>query len=280
MKFDNYQFPHPVLASTTDDINGNPFLTDEIIDKGDFYSVEITYTIDNEILENYINHNYGVILCEVNCSGTVYRDSFKANGKTVSFNLNKELLRGKVEFSSYLVVEQDITGYTNSESHPDYDGFSFDLEPGDVLAYFGEFSFNAEINYKKLKAVSSFLKIDERNDIEIADFDIDSDRIIIKLPVREFSIYKKQPIAKNEDFVPIFHASIVFSAILYALQNIEKHKDKMWAEVVQTRLKEEDFNGLSLDNESGDLVKIAQILLGNPINRLLIGLEDLSEKYA
>ena len=279
MKFDNYQFPHPVLTSSTDDISGNPSLKDEIIDKGDFYSVEINYTIDNQILENYINKNYGVIICEVNCAGTVYRDSFKATGKTVSFNLDKEKVRGKVNFSSYLVVKHDVDDYTNPESHPDYDEFSFELEAGDVLAYFRDFSFNAEINYKKLKAVSSFLKIEERNDIEIADFDIDNDRIIIKLPVKDFSIYKMQPIAKNEDFAPIFHASIVFSALLYALQNIDKHENKMWTQVIETRLQEEEFSSLSLDSESGDLIKIAQILLGNPINRLLTGLENISVKY-
>lgn len=280
MKLDNYQFPHPVLTNFTDDISGNPSFVEEIIDRDDFYSIKIIFSIDNQILENHLNQNLCVIICEVNCSSTVYRDLFKSVGRTVSFDIAKELVRGKVEFSNYMVVKQDIKGYTNPNTHPDYNGFSFDLETGDVLAYFGEFSFNAEINYKKLKAVSSFLKIDERSDIDLADFDINNDRIIIKLPVRDYGIYRKQPIAKNEDFAPIFHASIVLSALIYALQNIDEHVDKMWAQVILTRFKEDEFDGLSLDKESGDIIKIAQILLGNPINRLLRGLENVSEKYA
>jgi hypothetical protein len=279
MKFDNYQFPHPVLTNFTDDISGSPSFVEEIIENEDSYSIEIAYVVDNHVLEDYLNQNLGVIICEVNCSGTVYRDSFQAIGTTVRFDLSKEILRGKVEFSNYIVVKQDLEGYINPNAHTDYDGFLFDLESGDVLAYFGDFSFNAAINYKKLKAVSSFLKIEERNDIDIADFDIDNDRIIINLPVKDYSIYIKQPIAKNEDF-PIFHASIVFSALLYAIQNIEKHDDKMWAQVVKTRLEEDEFKGLSLDKESGDLIKIAQLLLGNPVNRLLKGLDKISEKYA
>jgi len=279
MKFGNYQFPHPVLTNFTDDISGDPSFNEEIVEQEDSYSIEISYSVDNKILEDYLNENLAVIICEVNCSGTVYRDSFISNDITVSFELAKESVRGKVEFSNYIVVIKEITGYSNPNSHPDYKGFSLDLEPGDVLAYFGDFSFNAEINYRKLKAVSSFLKIEERNDIDISDFDINNDRIIIKLPVNDYNIYRKQPIAKNKDFAPVFHASIVFSALLYALQNIEKYEDKMWAQVIKTRLEEDEFDGLSLDMESGDIIKIAQILLGNPVNRLLKGLESISEKY-
>jgi hypothetical protein len=279
MKFDNYQFPHPVLTNFTDDISGVLSFNEEIIDQEDSYSVEIIYSLDDKILNDYLNENRVAIICEVNCSGTVYRDSFQSNGKKVVFDIEKAKVRGRVEFSSYLIARQDIIGYTNPNSHPDYHGFSFDIEPGDVLAYFGDFSFNAEINYKKLKAVSSFLKIEERNDIDISDYDINNDRIIIKLPVDDYDIYKKQPIAKNADFAPIFHASIVFTALLYALHNIERHEDKMWAQVVKTRLEEHEFEGLSLDNESTDLIKIAQILLGNPVNRLLNGLDSISEKY-
>lgn len=279
MKFDNFQFPHPVLTDFTDDISGDLSFNEVIIDNEDCYSIEITYSLDNHIINDYLSENRAAIICEVNCPGTVYRDSFWSKGNKISFSLDKEQVRGRVEFSSYLVARQEINGYSNPNSHTDYVGFSFDLEPGDVLAYFGDFSFNAEINYKKLKAVSSFLKIERRSDIEIADFDIDDDRIIIKLPVIDYDIYTKQPIAKNEDFAPVFHASLVFSALLYALQNIEKHEDKMWAQVVKTRLEEDEFEGLTLDSESGDLIQIAQILLGNPINRLLKGLDSISVKY-
>lgn len=280
MKFVNYQFPHPVLTNFTDDIDGNPSFVENIIENDDCYSISITFKVDNDDLVNSINQNLAGIICEVNCSGTVYRNSFNASTDTILFELPKFLVRGKVEFSCYLVSYINIVGYTNAMSHPDYDGFSFDIEPGDILAYFGEFSFNAAINYKKLKAVSSFLKIEERSKIDIAEFDIDNDRIIVKLPEKDFSVYKKQPIAKNEDFAPIFHASIVLSALLFALQNIDKHEDKMWAQVIKVRLKEEDFKGLTLDEESGDLMKIAQKLLGNPVRRLLTGLETISEKFA
>jgi hypothetical protein len=280
MKFGNYQFPHPVLTNFTDDIAGNPTFVENIIEKDDSYTITIDFKVDNEELVKSIDQNLAGIICEVNCSGTVYRNSFKAKGKKIFFELPKFIVRGKIEFSCYLVSFIDIVGYTNSKSHPDYDGFSFDIESGDILAYFGEFSFNATINYKKLKAVSSFLKIEERSKIDITEFDIDNDRIIVKLPEKDFSVYKKQPIAKNEDFAPIFHASIVLSALLFALQSIDKYEDKMWAQVIKVRLKEDDFKGLSLDEEAGDLMKIAQKLLGNPVRRLLTGLDTISEKFA
>lgn len=279
MRFDNYQFPHPVLTNFTDDVNGDPSFEEEINESKDCYSVEIAYNTNNQLLDDYLNNNMAEIICEFNCSGTVYRDSVTANNNTVSFEIRKEDVRGKVSFSNYLVAKKDIIGYSNPNAHSDYNGFTFNIETGDVLVYFGDFSFNAAINYKKLKAVSSFLKIEERSKIQLAEFDIDDDRIIVKLPEKDYSIYKKQPIAKNEDFAPVFHSSIVFSALIYALQNIDRYEGKMWADVIYTRLKEDEFKGLSLDNESGDIIKIAQILLGNPINRLLNGLDKISESY-
>jgi hypothetical protein len=279
MKFDNYQFPHPVLTSQTDDISGKPFFEEKIIEKNDCYTISINYKTNNDFLEDLITNSLAVIICEYTCSGTVYRDSAASSGNSVSFDIQKEDVRGKVEFYNYLVAKQDIMEYSNPNAHPDYYGFTFDIERGDVLAYFGSFSFNAAINYKKLKSVSSFLRIEERADIKLAQFDIDGERITVRLPKKDYNVYTKHSIAKKKDFVPIFHSSIVFSALIFALQNIDNHRDRMWAHVINTRLDEVEFEGLSMDNESGDLVEIAQILLGNPISRLLSGLEEISEKF-
>ncbi|MDE0472088.1 MAG: hypothetical protein OXH57_09120, partial [Ekhidna sp.] len=75
-------------------------------------------------------------------------------------------------------------------------------------------------------------------------------------------------------------SSIVLNALLIALYNIKKHEDKFWAEAIMYRIKNEKntFQNLSIDDPV-NVPEIAQQLLGNPISRLLTGIDNLEEQF-
>ena len=277
MKFNDITFPHPVLGLGDAILGivelGNP----EIDSLQDVYEVKINCKHDNVDLKNLLNEDKAEFLYEVTCTNTLYRKLFLSNNSKMKFEIPKKEVKGRVEFTCLLVAKERISEYSNAESHSDYDGYTFDLSQGDILAYFGEFSFNADIKYEKLKAVSSFMEIVENEDLKYTNVDLKKNKIEIQLPSETYDIYRSDFISQEVKFVPVFHSSIVLNALLTALYNFDEHKEFLWAKVIDYRLKKEkQFEMLGIA-EKENIPEIAQRLLGNPFKRLLEGLNVIIE---
>ncbi len=278
MKFSNLTFPHPVLGLGKDDILGRIELGNpEINSLQDYYKIKVKLKYENPDLKQLIKDNKAEFLCEVSCSNTLYRELFKNDKGKIEFQIPKKDVKGRVEFICLLVTKDNLIDYSNSKAHPDYKNYTFELDQGDVLAYFGEFSFNADIKYEKLKAVSSFMEIVENQDLKYTYVDLKKDKIEIQLPTETYNIYRSDIISQEVKFSPIFHASIVLNALLTALYNFEEHKEYLWAKVIEYRLEnDKELKDKNFDDKE-NVPEIAQILLGNPFRRLLEGMNVIVE---
>jgi len=277
MNINNITFPHPILG-IGDSINSQIELQKpEINANSDFYEIKVHFSHDNNDLLNLINSEKAEYLCEITCTNTVFRQIFTSKNKTIAFEIPKKDVKSKVEFTCLLVATENIENYSNVNAHADYAGYSFDIDKGDILAYFGEFSFNADIQYEKLRAVSSFMEIIENESEKFTIIDLKKNKIEIQLPSESYNLYRSDSISQEEKFAPIFHSSIVLSTLLIALYNFEEHKDYLWAQVIEYRLKnEQQFKTLSIGDKE-NIPEIAQRLLGNPFERLINGLNSIIE---
>lgn len=279
MKFNDVSFPHPVLG-ISDAVKGklglNPLPISSTIDS---YSVIVNCEHDNNELSALVNSGQAEFFCEATCSDTLYREGVTSNNRELKLLIPKKAVKGKVSFTCVLVAKSTITNYHNSKFHPDYEGYRFDIDAGDVLAFFGEFNFNADINYEKLKAVSSFMEVVENKDltVKLTNIDLSKSKIEVQLPSDDYKIFSNDSISKEPKFAPVFHSSIVLNSLLIALYNFEKHKDLLWAKVIDYRLKnEKQFENISIDEEE-NIPEIAQLLLGNPFHRLISELQEIVE---
>jgi hypothetical protein len=280
MNFNNISFPHPVLGVAND-------ISSEIkmIDSNDIsinpsnhsYEIKVKFTFEDEILKQMVQDGKAEFVCEATCSNTLYREIIRSNKPKIEFEILRKQVKGRVEFVCLLVASENIESYTNTNFHSDYNGFSFEIEEGEVLAYFGDFSFNADIKYEKLKAVSSFMEIVPTEEFKYTNVDLKNPKILIKLPLETYNIFQSDFISQEVKFAPVFHSSIVLNALLTALYNFDEHKDYLWAKVIEYRLKnEKQFKDVNFD-EKENIPEIAQMLLGNPFERLLEGLNVIVE---
>ena len=280
MKFSDVSFPHPVLG-VGDAVKGkfglNP--VPDITSTVDAYTVTVNCEHDNNELSALVNSGQAEFFCEATCSNTLYREIVTSINSEIKFVIPKKQVKGKIFFTCVLVAKSPIANYQNSKFHPDYKGYSFEIETGDVLAFFGEFDFNADINYEKLKAVSSFMEVVENKDltVKLTNINLNKSKIEIQLPSDDYKTFANDAISKEQKFAPVFHSSIVLNALLIALYNFETHKDLLWAKVVDYRLKnEKQFENISID-EKENISEIAQLLLGNPFHRLIAELQEIVE---
>ena len=280
MNFNNISFPHPVLGVANevsseikrienDDISINP--------KSHSYEIRVKLSFDDEVLRQLIQDDKAEFICEATCSNTLYRKIIRSEKPKIEFEILRKQVKGGIDFLCLLVAKENIESYSNTNFHSDYNGFSFEVEQGEVLAYFGDFYFNADIKYEKLKAVSSFMEIVPNEELTYTHVDLKKNKIEIQLPMETYKLYQSDFISQEVKFAPVFHSSIVLNALLTALYNFEEHKDYLWAKVIDYRLKnEKQFKDMNFD-EKENVPEIAQMLLGNPFKRLLEGLNVIVE---
>jgi hypothetical protein len=235
---------------------------------------------DNMTIHDLIRAEKAMYCCEVLCPGTLYREVFHSKDLKFDFEIPRTTIRNKVDFQAYCVAKSEITNYINSNLHSDYEGFSFDLAKADLLAIFGTFNFNADIQYQKLKAASSFMQIVPNDPGKsYTEYILDDSKIQIKLPEVLYEKYKL--IGGKKDLAPIIHASLVQNALIIALFNLQEHiaRGNIWALSIQHRLENElDLNEGSTQIDVLKVPALVQKLLGNPNERLINSLEQISIK--
>lgn len=276
MKFNDISFPHPVLG-ISDCISGTIDFTDEVLSNKDSYRIKFELVQNNEELNRLLSEKKAEYFCEVTCTSTLYRNVYTSPERIITFELPKRQVKGKVEFTCLLVSKCNIPGYVNVDAHSDYSGFTFDIDAGDVLAVFGKYSFNADIKYERLKAVSEILTVIPTDEFDVTNINLDSSKIEVQMPENDYEKFAGS-YSGDEKYIPIFHSSIVLNALLVALYNLNNYTDKFWAMAILYRLNEKEFENLDI-KESENIPEIAQKLLGNPLNRLLAGIDNLEEHY-
>ena len=70
-------------------------------------------------------------------------------------------MRNVVQLDFFICADNKINEYRNSNAHPDYEGVSFEIEQGEILAYGGQGVFHANKSPEELKAISSFMQIEK-----------------------------------------------------------------------------------------------------------------------
>lgn len=281
MKINQLAYPHPILGRA-DDITGESEITDLIIEmQNDIYKVSFSILHDNGTITDLIKLGKAKYFCEITCGNTLLREIFSATNNNFELSINRLNVRNKVEFNVFCAAITDLPGYNNPAAHQDYLGFICNLEKGDLLAYFGQFEFNADIQYHKLKAASSFMEIiPHQGDQLYTEYVLDTQKIQIKLAKETYEKFKLDSIGKKKEFAPIIHASLVQTALTIALFNYSKFLEMgncLWAESINHRLKDEqDLNNGSDKIDPDQIPLLVQKLLGNPNERLVECLEKLT----
>ena len=283
MKINNLSFPYPVLG-IGDDITPSPgFASDPKVSKtAGKYIFEVSLDMQNADIYNQIKNGNASYVCEVECSRTLLRKCYFSSKPHFKIEIEKTLLAERVSFQFSVVAMKEIKGYSNSQCHEDYAGYSFDLDPGDLLAFIGQFTYDVDIKYDKLKSVGSFMQITEGKMDKMPRFLLGGDKIDIKLPTELYNMYRES-IMGNRQFSHIIHSSIVFNALVTGLLYYEPNKESLWARTLKYRIDNESALEKFKDNktletqEPDEVMELAQILLMDPYKRLFETLPGLLE---
>ena len=284
MKIKNLSLPNPVLGKN-DDVEGT-YQVEAVVELGrEEIKVSLKHNHSNKTLLEKIEKKQAIYTTEIICTKTDFRKTFKSSEKNQVIILSANELRDRVDVQFFITSEEEITDYKIEGSNPDYENATFVISKGDVLAYGGDIFFIAAKAYA-LMTVSSFMVIvssDEEEGPMYIDLS-DDEKVILRLSKKDHEKYNYCKAHGYKDVYPIFHASIVFPALLHILYNMkdnpDEHEGKSWYENLNWRFKnQKPFVDGNLDiSDTEDIPKIAQLLLGFPLYRSLDSVGGIVER--
>ena len=278
MKINNStSFPYPVLGIRNDIIPGlpeNSVVIEEVASDVYNYSFIVTLNFNNPMISQLIEDGKAIFTCEVDCNTTWYNQCFNSRSNAIEISIPRRNVNGRMYFRSFIVAISDIKGYDNPNKHIDFDGFKFDIEPGEILAAFPSISVDTDLRSDILHVAGTYMEIRKDDNATETKYRLDSDKIGVVLPTALYNIYQSKI---GEQNVQIIHASLAFNALVCALYNLDDMRDKdlLWVRCLIARIKEEErFSAFLEQIDKKDVPSLAQALLGNPYERLFDFLES------
>lgn len=268
MKTNRFTFPFPVLGINNNVAGG---LVPEIMVSGNEknYQFKIILNCNNNEIVELVKNKNAVFVCEINCSYTIYREVFLSHYDELNFEIPRKQLKGKCEILISVVSTINRLDYRLNSFSNLYEGLSFELEKGNIIGLASNFFFDADIRYEKEDLISSIIVVVEDNDSKLLNINLESDKVEIRLPSIDFSLFKKDQICKREEFSSVFHLSYAILGVSFALMNIknDEYSEYLWNKTLKFKIGDQNLEHFETNFENS--LKKAQELLGNPNQRAL-----------
>lgn len=229
MLIGNKVFPYPLLRDKDNntDYKTTQFFFDferdndtPIILNGKLVLKNISFTLDNPELKQLYDEGSLKAICEVECSNTVYREFFEIFETAQTKEIPISNFSNIVTVSAYLVATKEIDGFVSSDFVDDFVGYSFHINPSNVLAADDGIKFRVDIDESNDNKMSSIFTIVKKDDAEgIVTYNNEPNKIVIYLNPQDYSIYDTM---KNHSmYNSIFFANLVIPALAGCLQEIQ-----------------------------------------------------------
>ena len=283
MRPSNRLTPYPVLASYWDDYLEASFdASVEAVQQFGDLRINVGFSLDEPSLEKLIDEGKAGFAIHVECPSTSYRRCIETREGYVSESLDRLNVKDVVEVCTFVIASKPIESFVSSRFHPDYEGLSFDIEAGGVLAV-GECKRIMVKSDDDLAKHSSIIRVTRagsgQQDSMAINTDL-TDNILVSLKPELHDIYVTLGNGP--------HASSILSLVIVpALQAvitrlIEQGEnggdaEKEWFRSIVELLERNGIALANLDNysEGFSALSISQKLLSQPIER---SLKDLAKE--
>jgi hypothetical protein len=277
MKIDNYLFPHPIFGFAKD------------YDRVPEVSFDYSYSSDNEMfsfsfdvkgivpeLLSLLEAKKVRLICEINCSNTIYRKVFYSFTSALTFQISDKDLKEKVSFQLMLLADEDINDFSSTSLTKDRKTHRIDFERGDVVGILLTHNINVDLAGS---SVSDFIKITENTTDDQVRYEFTKKHVEIKIP--KSKLQELQLLKNNPDFDNILISTLIIPALIHALYLVNEaseseHGSKGWFQVLKEKSKE--HLDKSYPEDSSEISKLLDAILSDPLDRLFADLKKLTKK--
>jgi len=221
-------YPYPVLASFNNDYIDSAFdieVEETITEKEIIF--KFIPKLENEGLAELIHSNDATFVVHIECSFTCFRRVVEIpfEGKSVTISANK--IEEVINLCPFIVAARDIYDYKNTKFNSEYEGVSFELDKGSIMAIGYEKVIRIEKENDDLANVPSIFSVTEIIDTRITDIVIDysGDKIGLRLPTKVYRKFVTQN-SNNPNAQPVLHAMLIIPALIKCLEEVKHSGDE------------------------------------------------------
>jgi hypothetical protein len=280
-------FPHPVLSPFADDVNAELQVNGRFRKTKDGIEFRFVGNLSSNGLLNLMRQQIAQFGVYYSCVETRKRGLLtdRNHQGESSFELVASLadaeVSGNVDLIPFIYADRDIPSYNlPGEFHEDYEGRSFSVRKGDILAV----SRSLYANVSALPSISSVIVVTKQITQSNSPVHVDTNNrnIIIRLPNVSFEYYRRlrasyltRDAANNGVILPAIIAILaMYKAIEEGLESSEEVADAVWFDAIRNRLSVLGYDNLSTVKWSG-LFELATKLIDLGPERFLKSLDSV-----
>ena len=276
-------YPYPMLAADMDDYIDSSFSFTVATEK-EIREIKFSFQLNlqNEGLTNMIRSGKAEYLIHIECPQTCYRYAIKTTDSNYVHRIPERGLNGRVSICAFIVAKNDLPAYYNHAFNEDYEGMSFSVDRGGILAIGGQYTLTIVKDTEELAKIPSVFTICKRaadSDTGM-EIDMEGNKIAVTLSGDSFGRYKN--LASELKYQPAFHSMIIMPALIYVFETlhregIENYNDKRWFAAISKTLSKYNvtLNRETLENTPS--YTLAQKILDLPVDRALSALAEWSD---
>lgn len=268
-------YPYPVLSSYSNDYRTGAFdVTIDIFRDGYDLRIDFLATLTCQSLQECIKRGSAKFVYHLECAQTGFRKVIQTDKISEVYTLLSKDVNGKLQICSFIVATNDLKAYTSPDFHEDYQGISFDIEAGCVMAVGKMVTVDISKDIDDLANTPSIFNITKNPDESCKQMlvDMSQRKIVIKLPLTDFYSYKA--LSPSPLTQPILNSLTVVPALVYVLEELRalsiqersENSDMLWYKVLSKALLTQfdcDIESEEFNNQN--LLVLAQKLINNPV---------------
>lgn len=283
MNITNRLYAYPVLSNDTDDYPDCFFEVEMNRTMSGIEQIEIDFSFNtnSKTISNLIENKYAEFMIHIECSQTAYRRAIRTSAKNTFIEIPLKKVNGKIEFVAFVVVRKNISDYVSDEWSSDFDGLSFDLPKGSIIAYENLESINITKDFEEFTNPNSIISVVKRYSVEQIPsvINLETNRIQIIMNEKDYDDYIR--LSNNIDTQELINSSTVFPALVYAFDELkdedvyEKYSTRNWLISLEKAFarRGQDLKDI-LSSEKTSYV-LAQEVLDMPLSKIYKGTYQL-----
>ena len=263
-------FGYPVLREGSDDyINGafQPTVVPQNVGAGDNeVIVKCRFSLSVPEIQDLIDKKLAAFALIIDCRDTFFREIYYSNENKAEFKCDKEVLKGRVVFESYIVARKAIDDFRSEFINPFFGSGPHKFSIGMVFAQGVPLEKN--IHAEKLRDSKSLISFNTDESLRTGEwwFDVLSEFPSVYVSPEQLSSIKSapsnaDPMIENTFLVPIVAEMISSMRDEELEEQVEAYP---WSALIHQGLEEA---GHSVFDSSLNAFRLAQIYLGLPLSR-------------
>ena len=188
-------YTYPVLSEERDDYIDSVFDADVQYKMNGVNNLLFDFDIkmNNKDLQKMILEGDAEYVIHIECANTSFRTTIHNISNFVSKGIPVGRINGRIEIIVLIVTKKDIIHFVNPNWVDDYQGLSFELSKGSILAYKNIPAIDIVKNYEEFNNASSIFKVYKLLTTESKPMEVDlsTAQIGIGLGLQEYEIYSR-----------------------------------------------------------------------------------------